>query len=112
MIVLHEAYDASGPVGRIYVGGNGTFGQSHNAVTTFDTFYTMAFGYKTDDCASSLNGDSPNTDSSVVLPDKANITMMKIMRGYQDNTNVGRLKYLRYYPKKLSNAAIQLLSTN
>lgn len=112
MIVLHEAYDASGPVGRIYVGGNGTFGQGHNAVTDFDTFYTMAFGYKTDDCASSLNGDSPNTDSSVVLPGKSNITMMKIMRGYSDIAYHGRLKYLRYYPKKLSNATIQLLSTN
>ena len=72
----------------------------------------MAFGYKTDDCASSINGDSPNTDNSVVLPDKANITTMKIMRGYGDLAYHGRLKYLRYYPKKLSNAAIQLLSTN
>jgi len=26
MYVLHEGYDTSGPVGRIYVGGNGTFG--------------------------------------------------------------------------------------
>ena len=112
MIVLHEAYDNNGPVGRIYVGGNGTFGQAHNAVTDFDTFYTMAFGYKTDDCGSSINGDSPNTDNSVVLPDKANITTMKIMRGYGDLAYHGRLKYLRYYPKKLSNAAIQLLSTN
>ena len=112
MIVLHEAYDNNGPVGRIYVGGNGTFGQAHNAVTDFDTFYTMAFGYKTDDCGSSINGDSPNTDNSVVLPDKANITTMKIMRGYGDLAYHGRLKYLRYYPKKLSNATIQLLSTN
>ncbi len=112
MYVLYEAYDNNGPVGRVYVGGTGTFGPTHTVASDFDTFNTVAFGYKTDDCASSVNGDTPKTDNSVVLPDKANITMMKIMRGYQDNTNVGRLKYLRYYPKKLSNAAIQLLSTN
>ena len=112
MIVLHEAYDTSGPVGRIYVGGNGTFGQSHTLTTTIDTFHTLAFGYKTNDCATSANGGALSTDSSVVLPDKANITMMKIMRGYSNIAYHGRLKYLRYYPKKLSNAAIQLLSTN
>jgi len=112
MIVLYEAYDTQGSVGRVYVGGNGTFGPGHNAVTDFDTFHTVAFGYKTDDCASSINGDTPKTGSSVVLPGKSNITMMKIMRGYSDIAYHGRLKYLRYYPKKLSNATIQLLSTN
>ena len=112
MIVLYEAYDTSGPVGRIYVGGNGTLGSTTNVNSGFDNFHTYCFGYKVNDCASDVNGGDLKSDTSVAMPAKSTLTTMKIMRGYGNSTLHGRLKYLRYYPKKLSNATITLLSKN
>ena len=112
MIVLYEAYDTQGPVGRVYVGGNGTFGSASTINSGFDNFHTMCFGYKTNDIASNVNGGDLKSTTSAAIPAKSTLTTMKIMRGYGNSVFHGRLKYLRYYPKKLSNATITLLSKN
>ena len=111
MIVLNEAYNGSGLIGRIYAGGSSTYSGNISVTTNFGVFHTYAFGYKTNDCGSAVNGTS-HTDNSVTLPAKSSLTTFKIMRGYADTPINGRMKYLRYYPKKLSTNTIKLLSVN
>ena len=111
MIVLNEAYNSSGLIGRVYVSSSSTYAGNISVTTNFGVFNTYAFGYKTNDCGSAANGTS-HTDNSVTLPAKSSLTTFKIMRGYADTPINGRMKYLRYYPKKLSTNTIKLLSVN
>jgi hypothetical protein len=70
--------------------------------------------YKTDDSAASINvngsASAPTTDTSVILP--SGLTQLSIGRASNGSGNLnGHIRKLAYYPKRLTNAELQGLTS-
>lgn len=76
---------------------------------TSGTATKLAFAYKVNDFAASLNGVAPATDTSGAVPSAA-IRMFIGANSFGNSVN-GTIKSIRYYPTRLSNAQLQALST-
>ncbi|UXC38294.1 phage head spike fiber domain-containing protein [Cupriavidus gilardii] len=70
--------------------------------------YTIATAYRENDAAVAANGRPPATDSQVALP--TGVSRFEI--GSRTGTQFlnGHIRYLRYYPYRLSNAELQALT--
>ena len=99
MYVLYEAYDANGPVGRIYVGGNGTFGSSFQSPTLYtgDTQASGSNGGSSIKCTKGVywaqQGSAPCVDVAVSgkfrISNGTEITnTANIERGYKAGYNI------------------------
>ena len=115
MIQFGEFYDNAGFVGRIYA-GNGSpqsaeasIGATH---TTGQGIYNRyAFTYKTDDVAGAINGIIQGTDNSASLPTQLDRFLFGNYNDSRTNNNLdGHIKYLHYYPQRLTNAQLQNLT--
>jgi hypothetical protein len=69
--------------------------------------FSNALGYKINDCASSLDGSNPVNDNSVQIP-----TVDRMFIGSRLGTDFlnGHIARLTYYPKRLTNAQLQILT--
>jgi hypothetical protein len=75
-----------------------------------NTFGKVALGYKENDLAISLNGQTPETDSSVNVG--INATELRFTKGhFGGNVGTTRVKCLQYYPLRLSNTVLQGLTS-
>ena len=72
-------------------------------------FSKMAAAFQTNDIASVANNQSVQTDSSSVLPDIVGLEIFGAVR-YQP-APTGYVKKFAYYPKRLSNATLQSMTT-
>lgn len=73
--------------------------------------FRSVLAYKTDDCAAQQNNITagPTTDSTCELTkDMSRLLMYQVSNG-GDHIN-GHLKFIRYYPKRITNAQVTLLS--
>ena len=70
--------------------------------------FKMAAAIRTNDCATSVDGGAPQTDTSVLIPA---VTSMKLGNFVFGARLSGHLKAVRYYPRRLSNADLQTLTT-
>lgn len=79
-------------------------------VTAASTSQTArAVSYKTNDCAQSINGAAVSTDTAATMPIVASFGVgCKINQISQLNGHIARIAY---YPKRLTNATLQALST-
>lgn len=75
-----------------------------------DGFIKMSIGFANDDIAAvANNGTGVVTDTSAVLPDITELRIFGSVR-YQPAPN-GYIKKVAYYPKRLSNATLQAMTT-
>lgn len=79
-------------------------------VTAASTSQTArAVSYKTNDCAQSINGAAVSTDTAATMPIVASFGVgCKVNQISQLNGHIARIAY---YPKRLTNATLQALST-
>lgn len=82
---------------------------SNSSVT--DRKFRTVLAYKTDDCAAQQNNitSGPSTDTSCELTKDMNRLLMYQASNSGDQIN-GHLKFIRYYPKRLTDAQVTLLS--
>jgi hypothetical protein len=111
MIQFGEFYDNGGNVGRIYKGGIAEAAPGATHTTGQGIFNRYSFAYKTNDVGGAINGVMQGTDSDAMLP----TNLDRFLFGGYDDSRVessldGRIKYLRYYPKRLSNTQLQSLT--
>ena len=77
-------------------------------VITNNTTYKAAFCYKTNDFASSVDGNTVITDSSGTVPTRNDLLL--IGSNYYGKLN-GHIKSIKYYPRRLSDAQLQDLTS-
>jgi len=88
--------------------GGTSFGPSLGSSTTTGTNYKVAMAYKLNDFAATLNGGSVSIGTGGVVP---TVDRMFIGRRYAVNASLnGTIKKLAYYPQRLTNAQLQLLT--
>jgi hypothetical protein len=82
-----------------------------SAIFTSGTFVKLAGTYKANDFSASFNSSSHTTDASGALP--VSIVQMEIGRlgSSQAEYINGTIKKIAYYPKRLTNAELQGLTT-
>jgi hypothetical protein len=66
----------------------------------------MAGAYKANDFALSVNGLAPSTDTSGTVPTVSNV----VISAFDDQFN-GHIRQITYFPRRLSNAELQAVST-
>ena len=84
-------------------------GISNSSVT--DRKFRAVLAYKTDDCAAQQNNitSGPITDGTCELTKDMSRLLMYQVSNNGDHIN-GHLKFIRYYPKRLTDAQVTLLS--
>ena len=76
--------------------------------TTSATVRRVATAYRTDDFAASLNGGSPVTDTTMIVPTVSNFYIGSRAAGFQLN---GTIRRIAYWPTRLPDATLQSLTT-
>ena len=71
-------------------------------------YVNLAAAYKLNDCAFSVLGQTPQTDTTVTLPTVTQLDIGKRFSGSQLNGHIAKLSF---YQKRLSNSELQALST-
>lgn len=87
---------------------NGTTVVNSTSALTSATVRRVATAYRTNDFASSLNGGSPVTDTSLTIPTVSNLYIGCRAAGFQLN---GTIRRIAYWPTRLPNATLQSLTT-
>jgi hypothetical protein len=86
--------------------------QSSTAISSGGTLSlsknTASFGYKLNDLSGSANGANPATDNTATIPIVNRLNLMSSGTGLSISS--GHIAKLTYYPKRLSNNDIRLLS--
>ena len=80
-----------------------------NTDAVINTFYKNAFAYRTNDFANSFNAGTVGTDTLGALPIMARLRIGD--QGSNDAVLNGTIKKIACYPKKLTNAELQGLTT-
>ena len=109
MMSLAEVYANNSTTSQIFSGGSVNFVQAITPIPI--TAFKSALAYNTNDCALSVSGSSPTTDTTVTVPSVNNIKFG--LRGDSvANTYLnGHIRNLKYYPVRLSNATLQGLTS-
>ena len=89
------------------INGNATQANIDAGTVTASTDNKIGFVYKTNDFAAVINGGTVGTDTSGTLP----VVNRVDIGTYGSNTMNSTIKKLAYYPKRLTNAELQGLTT-
>jgi len=76
-----------------------------------NTAETIALAIKQDSFAASLSGASTQTDASGNMPAKADLLAIGTQTNLGNNYLNGHIKSIKYFPKRLSNAKLQELTS-
>ena len=99
----------SGTAVRVQVNENGTPQATlDTAIVSTGTVYKQVGAFKANDFSATENGNAVHTDTSGTLPD--GITFLDIGEQYGFYLN-GHIKSIKYYPRRLTNAQLQELTT-
>ena len=98
---------ATSYVGDVNSGGAGQ--ASLSATITAGANIKAAMAYKVNDFAMSVNGGSPSTDTAGSLP--TGLTTLSLGNNITGNYLSGWLKRLAYYPRRLTNAELQSITS-
>lgn len=111
MVQFGEFYDNAGATGRVYIGGTSQAQIGATHTTGQGVYNKYAFAYKKDSFAGAINGVGQGEDTSGNVP---TILAKFLFGGYNDDRSGqnldGHIKYLHYYPQRLTNAQLQLLT--
>ena len=112
MIQFGEFYDNAGATGRVYIGGTSQAQIGATHTTGQGVYNRYAFAYKKDSFGGAINGAGQGEDTSGNLP---TILAKFLFGGYEDNRATanldGHIKYFYYYPKRLTNAQLQQITS-
>ena len=112
MVQFGEFYDNAGATGRVYIGGTSQAQIGVTHTTGQGVYNRYAFAYKKDSFAGAVNGVGQGEDTSGNVP---TILAKFLFGGYNDDRSTqnldGHIKYLHYYPQRLTNAQLQLITT-
>ena len=89
--------------------GNSTQASLDNGTPTVGAFNKVAFAFKANDFAVSLNSATPSTDTSGTMPTVGRMMIGSRFGGQYDILK-SSIRHLSYYPKRLSNAQLQSLT--
>jgi hypothetical protein len=91
-------------------GGSGSTAGLLTAKTSPNTLLKFASAFKDDDISQSLNGASVNVDTIATIP--SGIASLRL-GNRDDNTRSlnGHIKSIKYYPRRLTNAQLQELTS-
>ena len=111
MIQFGEFYDNGGSTGRVYIGGGAQTNIGATHTTGQGVYNRYAFAYKKDSFGAAINGAGQGEDTSGNIPTELD---RFLFGSYSDDRSTasldGHLKYLHYYPQRLTNAQLQLLT--
>ena len=111
MVQFGEFYDNAGATGRVYIGGTSQAQIGATHTTGQGVYNRYAFAYKKDSFAGAINGVGQGEDTSGNVP---TILAKFLFGGYNDDRSSqsldGHIKYFHYYPQRLTNAQLQLLT--
>ena len=112
MVQFGEFYNNGGSIGRVYIGGNAQTNIGATHTTGQGVFNRYSFAYKKDSFGGAINGAVQGEDTSGNVP----TILAKFLFGrYSDNGATqnldGHIKYLYYYPKRLTNAQLQQITS-
>lgn len=94
--------------GRLFVRRNTTI-EADIATSAITNSAKLVGAYKTNDCAATANGTTPNADLSVLLPILDRFTIGRNTVG--NETGNQTIKKLAYYPRRLSNEELQEMTS-
>lgn len=87
-------------------------GVSHSPTYTTGARRKQAGAYAVNNAASSVDGTGTVVDTSVTLPTGINTLAIGVYASYGSNQQInGHIKRITYYPRRLSNAELQTLTT-
>ena len=89
-------------------GGTAVVNVNTGSWTSDTAAQKLILAYKADDCAASFNGASVVADTSASMPQA---TQFLIGNGANSNLINGHLRKIAYWPKRLSNALLEQLTT-
>lgn len=94
----------------IVSGGSDDTAALLTATTSANTLIKFASAFKDDDISQSLNGASVNVDTSATIP--SGIASLRL-GNRDDNARPlnGHIKSIKYYPRRLTNAQLQELTS-
>ena len=106
-----SAYTRSGGTRMLAVSQGTTQANPTGLATVLsNTIYKVALGFKTDDFAISVNGATVVTDTSGSMP--SNIIKLNLGSNYIGGGPLsGHIRFIQYYPTRLSNATLQSLTS-
>ena len=111
MIQFGEFYDNGGMVGRVYIGGGSQANIGATHTTGQGVYNRYAFAYKKDSFNGVINGVGQGEDTSGNIPTELDRFLFGSYSDDRSTTNLdGHIKYLHYYPQRLTNAQLQLLT--
>jgi hypothetical protein len=73
-----------------------------------NTAFKSSFAYKLNDYALTLNGSLSGTDTSATVPSVSRLSLGNIANILQMS---GHIRQITYFPRRLSNAELQAVST-
>ena len=94
--------------GFITTSNVGQMNEGFAGTSVSDTFFSAGISYKQNDSAISVNGLTPFSDSSVLIPNVNRLNILCSETGF--TVYNGWLSNLRYFPKRLTNEELQTTS--
>ncbi len=82
-----------------------------NASITKGTPFTVGFAYKLNDMAGSTNGSTPSSDTSATIAADGEFDRFSLGSYHYDDFERGHIQRVMYYPKRVTNNQLQLLTS-
>jgi len=106
---LHRTYLYNGIVGGSTTTGGVTQADVGGGSYTVNTAFKFAYAATVNSFAAVLNGGAPATDALGTLP--SGLTTFEIASSFAGTVNTGHIRRITYYPRRLTNAELQTLTT-
>ncbi len=91
--------------------GNTSAFVNMNASITKGTPFTVGFAYKLNDMAGSTNGSTPSSDTSATIAADGEFDRFSLGSYHYDDFERGHIQRVMYYPKRVTNNQLQLLTS-
>jgi hypothetical protein len=106
---LNRTYLYNGTVGGSTTTGGVTQADIGGGSYTVNTVFKFAYATAANNFAAVLNGGAPATDALGTMP--SGLTTFEIASQFAGTVNTGHIRRITYYPRRLTNAELQSLTT-
>lgn len=106
---LHRTYLYNGTVGGSTTTGGVTQADIGGGSYSVNTAFKFAYATAANNFAAVLNGGAPATDALGTMP--SGLTTFEIASSFAGTVNTGHIRRITYYPRRLTNAELQTLTT-
>jgi hypothetical protein len=106
---LNRTYLYNGTVGGSTTTGGVTQADIGGGSYTVNTVFKFAYATAANNFAAVLNGGAPATDALGTMP--SGLTTFEIASSFAGTVNTGHIRRITYYPRRMTNAELQTLTT-